>query len=49
MAIDASVNAYVPGSTSSNQASFPVKVGPDVNFNGGFDAFVAKVSTGGRR
>jgi hypothetical protein len=48
IAVDKKGNAYVTGSTSSTEASFPVKVGPDLTFNGGsFDAFVAKVSETG--
>ena len=39
------VDAYVTGSTTSNENTegFPVNVGPDTSFNGGEDAFVAKV------
>ena len=50
IAVDKKGNAYVTGFTSSTEASFPVKGGPDLTFNGSFgDAFVAKVSeTGGR-
>src|SRR6266581_1698648 len=47
VAVDTSGNAYVTGRTSSTQASFPVKVGPDLTFNGGVDAFVAKVNAAG--
>jgi hypothetical protein len=48
IAVDGSGNAYVIGLTLSDQATFPVKVGPDLTFNGGtYDAFVAKVSTTG--
>ncbi|MGH8865755.1 MAG: SBBP repeat-containing protein, partial [Burkholderiales bacterium] len=48
IAVDNKGNAYVTGSTSSTEASFPVKRGPDLTFNGGiFDAFVAKVSETG--
>lgn len=39
--------AYVTGSTASNEANFPVLVGPDLTFNGGFDAFVAQVMQSG--
>ena len=35
------------GLTTSGQASFPVKVGPDQTYNGGGDAFVAKVKPDG--
>jgi uncharacterized repeat protein (TIGR01451 family) len=53
--VDAAGNAYVTGTTSSTEASFPVKVGPDLTFNGGVpgfetvssDAFVAKVQADG--
>jgi hypothetical protein len=45
IAVDAAGNAYVTGQTSSTQASFPVKGGPDLTHNGGgTDAFVAKIS-----
>ena len=33
-----------PDSTDSDQATFPVTVGPDLNFGGATDAFVAKLS-----
>ncbi|MCA1684058.1 MAG: SBBP repeat-containing protein, partial [Actinobacteria bacterium] len=48
IAVDGAGNAYVGGSTDSTEATFPVKVGPDVTYNGGiFDAFVAKVDATG--
>ncbi|MEK7752986.1 MAG: SBBP repeat-containing protein, partial [Acidobacteriota bacterium] len=47
IAVDAAGNAYVTGGTTSIEASFPVTVGPDLTYNGGFDAFVAKVSAAG--
>jgi len=41
-------NAYIAGTTMSDQTTFPVKVGPDVTKNGlEEDAFVAKVSADG--
>ncbi|HYB43811.1 MAG TPA: carboxypeptidase regulatory-like domain-containing protein, partial [Candidatus Methylomirabilis sp.] len=46
IAVDAIGNAYVAGYTQSDQATFPVTVGPDLTFNGSLgtrDAFVAKV------
>ena len=43
IAVDGSGNAYVTGITSSTEATFPVTVGPDVTFNGVYDAFVAKI------
>jgi hypothetical protein len=47
IAVDGSGNAYVTGLTSSTEATFPVLGGPDLIYNGGFDAFVAKVSSDG--
>ena len=48
IAVDAAGNAYVTGGTSSDQTSFPVKVGPDLTYNlGSRDAFVAKVKADG--
>ncbi len=47
IALDSSGNAYVTGQTGSNQATFPVTVGPDLTQNGGDDAFVAKVNVAG--
>ena len=47
IAVDAAGNAYVTGSTSSTEATFPVTLGPDLTHNGGADAFVAKVNPAG--
>jgi len=47
IAVDSSGNAYVVGETTSTEATFPVTVGPDLTFNGGNDAFVAKVNAAG--
>jgi hypothetical protein len=48
IAVDGSGNAYVTGETYSTEATFPVVVGPDLTYSGGFrDAFVAKVSASG--
>ena len=47
IAVDGSGNAYVAGFTSSNEASFPVKAGPDLDHNLNIDAFVAKVNSSG--
>jgi len=45
IAVDASGNAYVTGYTWSSD--FPAVVGPDTSYNGGADAFVAKVNPAG--
>ncbi len=53
IALDSAGNAYIAGATSSTEASFPVKVGPDLTYNGGLpssffgDAFVARVNAAG--
>jgi hypothetical protein len=47
IAVDGSGNAYVTGFTGSSQASFPVIGGPDLTYNGSYDAFVAKVNASG--
>jgi len=47
IAVDGAGNAYVTGYTDSSQATFPVKVGPDLTYNGSRDAFVAKVNATG--
>ena len=47
IAVDSSGAAYVAGYTASDEASFPVSVGPDLNFNGSYDAFATKVATDG--
>ncbi len=47
VAVDASTHVYVAGSTSSTESSLPVRVGPDLSYNGGAsDAFVAKLDEG---
>jgi hypothetical protein len=44
IAVDSAGNPYVTGYTNSDQASFPVTVGPNLTFRGGqYDAFVAKL------
>ena len=53
LTIDAAGQAYVVGYTSSTEATFPVKGGPDLTFNSvGMsslkDAFIAKVARDGR-
>jgi hypothetical protein len=47
IAVDTSGAAYVVGDTDSTENSFPVKVGPDLTFNGDRDLFVAKVKPDG--
>jgi hypothetical protein len=48
IALDAGQNALLTGVTSSNEATFPVTVGPDLTYNGGSsDVFVAKVNSSG--
>jgi hypothetical protein len=44
IAVDGAFNAYVTGQTNSSEATFPDTVGPDLTYNGGGDAFVAKVN-----
>ncbi|MGC8745434.1 MAG: SBBP repeat-containing protein [Candidatus Saccharicenans sp.] len=43
IAVDSSGNAYITGATLS-ATNFPATVGPDVSYNGGSDAFVAKIN-----
>ncbi len=45
IAVDSSGNAYVTGSADSDETTFPVTAGPDLTFDGGSDAFVAKIGT----
>ena len=47
IAVDPRGNAYVTGRTSSSQTTFPDTVGPDLTYNTGTDAFVAKVGSSG--
>lgn len=47
IAVDSAGNAYVAGGSESTVPSFPGTVGPDLTFNGDFDAFVAKVKADG--
>jgi hypothetical protein len=47
IAVDASGAAYVTGKVDSFDGSFPATVGPDLTFNGGSDAYVAKVNAAG--
>ncbi len=43
IAVDGSGNAYLTGDTQSSEATFPVRTGPDLTYNGESDAFAAKV------
>ncbi|QPC81339.1 SBBP repeat-containing protein [Phototrophicus methaneseepsis] len=47
--VDSSGNAYIVGMTTSNEANFPVTVGPDLTWNGNFggDAFIKKLNAAG--
>jgi len=47
IAVDSEGRLYVAGQTNSREASFPVKVGPDLLHNGSSDAWVARVNAGG--
>jgi hypothetical protein len=47
IAVDGAGNAYVTGSTYSDETTFPVVGGPDLTFNSSTDAFVAKVRVDG--
>lgn len=47
VAVDSAGCAYLTGRADSDEATFPVAVGPDLTHNGGADAFVAKVAPGG--
>ncbi len=44
IAVDSSGSAYVLGQTNTTESTFPVKVGPDLSYNGGYDSFVAKIA-----
>ena len=44
IAVDAGGNVYIVGGTQSTKDTFPVRVGPDLSDNGGWDLFVAKIS-----
>jgi len=46
--VDANDCAYITGYTTSNETDFPVTVGPDLTYNGGYnDAFVTRVKADG--
>ncbi len=48
IAVDAAGHAYIAGFTSSNEQSFPVKVGPTLKHSGSSDGFVCKVAADGK-
>jgi len=41
--MDSQGNAYVVGTTGSDESTFPVNIGPDLTFNGIFDTFITKI------
>ncbi|HUW15316.1 MAG TPA: SBBP repeat-containing protein, partial [Anaerolineae bacterium] len=43
IAVDRAGNAFITGFTRSTPGTFPRTVGPDLNWNGSYDAFVAKL------
>ena len=47
IAVDGTGRAYLTGETTSSDATFPVLVGPDITYNGGTDAWVARVHASG--
>ena len=56
IAVDGAGNAYIAGRTESSEATFPTAGGLDPNlpsvdrtYNGGGDAFVAKINPAGER
>lgn len=47
IAVDSAGNAYITGSTQSDQSTFPVKIGPSLLHKYNQDAFVTKVNAAG--
>jgi hypothetical protein len=47
IAVDDEGFAYVAGWTESDELTFPVKIGPDLTFNGDEDAYIARVKPDG--
>ena len=47
VAVDGTGAAYITGGAYSAEDSFPVTAGPDLTYNGGEDAFVAKLNPSG--
>lgn len=48
IAVDEAKRAYLAGYTLSPETSFPVRLGPGLNHEGGYDAFVARISPTGK-
>jgi hypothetical protein len=48
IAVDSMGHAYVGGDVQSSQATFPVKVGPDLTYAGSIDGFVGKILPSGK-
>lgn len=47
IAVDLAGNAYVTGRTDSSETSFPVRLGPFLNYTGRGDAFITKINAAG--
>ena len=47
IAVNVAGEAFIAGSTMSDASSFPAEAGPDLDFNLGSDAFIAKISADG--
>ncbi len=47
IAIGSDGGVFIAGQTTSTAATFPVTVGPDLTYNGGRDAFIAKIEITG--
>jgi hypothetical protein len=47
IAVDLAGNAYVIGRTDSSETSFPVRLGPFLNYAGRGDAFITKINAAG--
>jgi hypothetical protein len=44
VSVDGLSNVYITGWTISDESSFPVKIGPDLTWNGDPDGFIAKLA-----
>jgi hypothetical protein len=47
IAVDDGGNVYAVGRADSDETTFPVTVGPDLTYNGNYEAFVAKIDPSG--